>query len=131
MSDLTQAFLQGAPKAKGNHTVTVDPSGAVLYLLHGHVIARWAPDEGTFEMRHAGHPSVTTAKALNALLRACDWLPFELKSWRLTDVRTGMSLPFPSNGSALTIARGGFGGNWCAVNMPVNEGSLAPTMGGK
>lgn len=130
MSDLTQAFRNGTPKAKGNHTVTVDPSGAVLYLLHGHVLARWAPDEGVFELRHAGYPTVTTAKALNAILRACTWLPFELKSWCLTDVRTGRTVMFPASGDSIRLVRRGASDWALADEVPWLVGALAPTIGG-
>ena len=131
--EVAQRFVAGYPCASGNHTVTSLPDGTMLYLLHGHCIARWLSGEW-FELRHAGYATPTTAKALNAVLAACNWLPFKLKAWCLTDTRTGKSYPFPSNGDPLRLLRVVQAGkpDWIfeQEHNGHNPRDLAPTIGG-
>lgn len=133
---LAKQFIQGTTCAKGNHTVT-EIDGTMVYLLHGHVIARWTPGE-SLELSYAGHPTVTTAKAVNAILAQFPFLPFTLKAWILTDVRTGRKLPFPADGfvrlernpEQLSLAQLGMGAQPWFFADEVKTGN-APTIGGK
>ena len=130
---LARQFHNGTTCAKGNHTVT-EVGESMVYLLHGHVIARWAPIDGTFELRHAGHASVTTAKALNAILAEFDWLPFTLKAWVLTDTRTGRKLAFPADGGFVSLRRVKANdmrtpAQWCFAD-DLTSGN-APALGGR
>lgn len=127
-SDVTRAFVVGNNKSSGNHMVTHDGDRS-HYYLHGSKIATWDRAAGTVWIGHAGYPTVTTAKAVNAILNECGWLGATMKAWEVTDA-TGAKAKVGDTGLTfhrrkISPDKDGFG--W-TIEAPTPASGLAPTL---
>ena len=126
--DIARAFAYGSNKSSGNHMATHDGERS-HYYLHGNLIATWDRQQGTFHLTNAGYPSVTTAKAVNAILAQCGWVGATVKAWVLTD-RAGRSSMFRTSGVTLYRHAQPDGFSW-QLNPPDGYPSdLSPVLGG-
>ena len=126
-SDVVRAFTVGNNKSSGNHMVTHDGDRS-HYYLHGSKIATWDRAAGTVWIGHAGYPTVTTAKAVNAILTECSWLGASMKAWEVTDA-TGAKAKVGDQGLTLhrQTAEGLRGFVW-TIEAPTPAAGLAPTL---
>ena len=126
--DVARAFVVGTNKASGNHMVTHDGERS-HYYLHGSRLVTWDRAAGTVWITHTGYPTVTTAKAVNAVLAECDWLGATMKGWIVTDA-TGATAQVTAEGVTLyrgLVGNGKDGHRW-TLAQPTHPAGNAPAL---
>lgn len=126
-NDVAEAFVSGARLSASNHSSVKMNETQSIYTLHGSVIATLGFEPKVLRLIDVGYRTVTTAKAMGAIVRAFSAdtkLDLVWKNWGLV-YPNGERMELPQRGEIFIDA------NAWRRRLMLEAQSLAPCLGGE